>query len=198
MKELQSNGSGLLRERSLAILHCAEGRKIIWIAHALHRQCLTIRTWIAKFMKDGVKGLARNYSPGRPSVRTTEFRPKVEKYLSTSPRDYGWYEDLWSMQLLKSQLKKDTGKEISTSTLRRLLKDCGYSYKRPRKAVPSSAPSKEDKLSRVKEIASEILTLNKNSDVEVMFLDESHFSTEPYVIRGWYRKGEVFSPRDQS
>ena len=40
--------------------------------------------------------------------------------------------------------------------------------------------------------------MTKDSDVEVMFVDESHFSTEPYVIRGWYRKGEDFFTRDKS
>ncbi len=29
-----------------------------------------------------------------------------------------------------------------------------------------------------------------------MFLDESHFSTEPYVIRGWSKKGKPFFPVD--
>ena len=197
LKDLQNNGSGLMRERSLAILHCAEGRRITWIAHALNRQVLTIRTWIARFREAGVSGLNRSYSPGRPSVRETEFRPKVEEYLSSSPRSYGWYEDLWSMTLIKQQLQKDTGKNVSISTLERLLKDCGYSYKRPRKGVPSTAPSKDEKLARVQEIARDILSMSKSSDVEVMFVDESHFSTEPYVIRGWHRKGEDFFPRDE-
>ena len=198
LNDLQNNGSGYLRERSLAILHCAEGRKISWISQALNRRILTIRNWIANFRKAGVSGLERSYSPGRPSVRQVEFRPKLEEYLSASPRSYGWYEDLWSMTLIKKQLQKDTGKIISTSTLERLLKDCGYSYKRPRKGVPVTAPSKEEKLARVQEIAREILAMTKDSDVEVMFVDESHFSTEPYVIRGWYRKGEDFFPRDKS
>ena len=35
---LQNNGSGLMRERSLAILHCANGQKITWIANALNRR----------------------------------------------------------------------------------------------------------------------------------------------------------------
>ena len=122
----------------------------------------------------------------------------VFQYLSASPRSYGWHEDLWNMTLIKKQIQKDTGKIISTSTLERLLKDCGYSYKQPRKGVPVTAPSKEEKLARVQEIAKEILSMTKDSDVEVMFVDESHFSTEPYVIRGWYRKGEDFFPRDKS
>ena len=27
-----------------------------------------------------------------------------------------------------------------------------------------------------------------------MFLDESHFSTDPYVIRGWSKRGQPFFP----
>ena len=195
---LQNNGSDLMRERSLAILHCANGQKLTWIANALNRRILTIRTWIERYRKDGIRGLERSYSPGRPSDRNTIFRPKVEEYLSTSPRKYGWYEDCWTIPLLKEQLKKDTEKTVGISTLERLLKDCGYSYKRPRKGVPVAAPSKEDKLARVQEIAAEILKLKKDSDVDVFFVDESHFSTEPYVVRGWYRRGEDFFPREKS
>ena len=195
--KLQNNGSGLMRERSLAILHCANGQKLTWIAQARNRRILSIRTWIDRYRKDGIRGLERSYSSGRPSFRNTVLRPKVEEYLSGSPRIYGWYEDCWTMPLLKEQLKKDTGKTVGISTLERLLKDCGYSYKRPRKGVPASAPSKEEKLARVQKIATEILKLKNDSDVDVFFVDESHFSTEPYVVRGWYRKGEDFFPRDK-
>lgn len=34
-KEKAINGSGLMRERCLAILHCANGQKITWIVNAL-------------------------------------------------------------------------------------------------------------------------------------------------------------------
>ena len=95
-------------------------------------------------------------------------------------------------------MKKDTGKTVGIFTLERLLKDCAYSCRRPRKGVPAAAPSKEEKLARVQEIAAEILKLKKDSDADVFFVDESHFSTEPYVVRGWYRRDEDFFPRDKS
>jgi hypothetical protein len=44
LEDLQVNGSNQMRERSLAILHCADGKKITWIAEALNRRHLTIRT----------------------------------------------------------------------------------------------------------------------------------------------------------
>ena len=120
LKDLQNNGSGYLRERSLAILHCAEGRKISWISQVLNRRILTIRNWIANFRKAGVSGLERSYSPGRPSVRQVEFRPKLEEYLSASPRSYGWYEDLWNMALIKNSFKKTPGRLFPP----RLWRDC--------------------------------------------------------------------------
>lgn len=66
-----------------------------------------------------------------------------------------------------------------------------------RRGVPAAPSSKEEKLARVQEIAAEILKLKNDSDVDIFFVDESHFSTEPYVVRGWYRKDEDFFPRDK-
>ncbi len=196
LEELQVNGSNQMRERSLALLHCAAGKKITWIAEALNRRHLTIRSWIKAFRENGISGLERSYSPGRPSYRQKELLPRLTEYLERSPRDYGWAEDLWSIKTINAQFEKDFGRQFGGSTIERLLKDAGYSYKRAKKTVPVSAPSKEEKLSRVKEIANEVLELAGTNDIEVVYLDESHFSNEPYVVRGWHKKGQPFSPAD--
>lgn len=39
------------------------------------------------------------------------------------------------------------------------------------------------------EIVSRIETLRNQRPLEVFFVDESHFTNEPYVQRGWFRKG---------
>lgn len=196
LEDLQNNGSGLMRERSLAILHCAAGKKILWIAHALNRRPLTVRTWIDAFERKGVKGLSRAFSPGRPSVRELRLRPRLNEYLTHSPRNYGWGEDVWTSAIINAQFEKEFGRKFGKSTISRLLKDAGYTFKRPKKTTPVNAPSKEEKLERVQEIAKEIIELKKSGDVEVVFLDESHFSTEPYVVRGWHKKGIPFFPPD--
>ena len=196
LEELQINGSNQMRERSLAILHCAAGRKIAWIAEALNRRPLTIRSWIKAFEQHGISGLERSFSPGRPSYRRTELLPRLTEYLEHSPRNYGWAEELWTTKTINAQFEKDFGRKFGTRTIERLLKDAGYSYKRAKKAIPDTAPSKEEKLARIKEIANEVLELAATGNIEVVFLDESHFSNEPYVIRGWYKKGQPFFPAD--
>lgn len=196
LEKLQANSYGILRDRSLAVLHCADGKQIKWIAQALNRTPGTIGSWIKRFLNEGVSGLNREFSPGRPSKRNELLAPKLREYLQSSPRNFGWYEDVWTMNVIIAQFEKDLGRKFSQSSVTRLLKDEGYSFKRPRKSLPLAAPSKEEKLARIQQIANEIINLKEEEDVEVVYLDESHFSTEPYVIRGWHKKGQSFFPTD--
>ncbi|EEZ94636.1 hypothetical protein LLB_3551 [Legionella longbeachae D-4968] len=31
---------------------------------------------------------------------------------------------------------------------------------------------------------------DSGEDIEILFADESHFSNQPYVSRGWFKSGE--------
>jgi len=181
-------------ERALAVLHCADGKHPGQIADMLKRSSQAVCQWLHVYQKDGLAGLDKEYSPGRPSIRKTKLIPKLEEYLFKSPRDFGWGEDVWSVKVLMSQFKKENGFSISRYTVIRALYDEGFTVKRAKKTTPEHAPSKEEKLKRVQEIADEIAKLRNEQDVEVMFLDESHFSTDPYVIRGWSKRGQPFFP----
>jgi len=181
-------------ERALAILHCSDGLTATRIAKILRRTIQTVCIWLHAYEDHGVKGLSRNFSPGRPNLRRTKLLPRLEEYLQRSPRDYGWGEDVWSTKVMIAQYHKETETAISSDSVERALHDAGYSFKRAKKSVPAKAPSKSEKLAKVKEIARKISTLKENGEVEVMFLDESHFSTDPYVTRGWHKRGEPFFP----
>ncbi len=196
LKQLQRKSGDYRSERALAVLHCSEGMKATEIASILKRQVNTVCNWLNAFLAHGIAGLGRKYSKGRPSKRNLEFTPKLEEYLGKSPRDYGFGEMLWTVKIIRVQYEKETGKSISEDTVRRALYDAGYSPKRPKKTTPTTAPSKKEKLQRIREIIWEINELSESEDVEVMFLDESHFSTEPYVIRGWSKRGQPFFPGD--
>lgn len=185
-------------ERALAVLHCALGKSARRIASLLCRTEKTVRSWLNSYRLHGVDGLARSYSPGRPSHRNVKFRPRMEEYLSREPKEYGWGESAWSIKVLIAQYEKETGIKISEDSVERALKESGYSFKRAKLTTPPHAPSREEKLDQVKAIANEILALKKDGDLEVMFLDESHFSTEPYVARGWHKRGKPFFPPDTS
>lgn len=194
--ELRQKSGDYRSERALAVLHCADGKRPCEIAEMLKRSSQTVCQWLHAYQRDGFAGLNRTFSPGRPSVRQTKLIPMLSEYLSKSPRDYGWGEDVWSIKVIMAQFQKDNGFSIGRHTVIRALHDEGFSSKRAKKTVPVCAPSKEDKLAQVRAIAAQIVQLRMSEDVEVMFLDESHFSTDPYVIRGWSKRGEPFFPSD--
>lgn len=183
-------------ERALAVLHCASGKKATQIAEILNRTIQSVCSWLNAYQKTGIKGLNRSFSPGRPSIRQQQLLPRLEDYLRKSPRDYGWGEDVWSTKVMIAQFQKETGIKVSQDSVERALHDAGYSFKRATKSTPITAPSKEEKLEKVKAIATQITELKSVENVEVMFLDESHFSTDPYVTRGWHKRGEPFFPAD--
>lgn len=196
LKQLQRKSNDYRSERALAVIHCSEGKTATEIAGILKHQINTICNWLNAFIKDGIEGLNRKYSEGRPSKRNTKLLPRLQEYLEKVPNDYGYSENLWTIKLIQIQYEKDTEDTISEDTVRRGLHEAGYSCKRPKKTAPHVAPSKEEKLKRVQEIIQEIKMLSRKEDVELMFLDESHFSNEPYVIRGWSKKGKPFFPVD--
>lgn len=167
-------------ERALAVLHCALGKNARQIGMLLHRTEKTVRSWLNSYLLDGVGGLSRSYSPERPNQRSLKFAPRMEEYLSKTTEAYGWGEGVWSIKVLIAQYEKETGLRISEDSVERALKESGYSFKRAKLTTPAqNSPSREEKLAKVQAIAAEIMALKKGGDVEVMFLDESHFSTEP-------------------
>ncbi len=92
------------------------------------------------------------------------------------------------MPLIKDCLEKKRAFKVSEDTIERSLKSLGYTFKRPAKAVGPKAPSPEAKKEAVQTILNEIQKLIKTNECEILALDESHFSTEPYLVKGWFKK----------
>ena len=180
-------------ERALTVLLCNDGWSPPKISKFLKRHYNTVASWLRQYSKDGIGSLSRKYSPGRPSERTTKFIPRLEQWVTKSPQDYEYKNGQWNVKLFIEQYKKETGVVLSDDTVERALKDAGYSYKKPKKVVPANAPSKEEKIKVVKGIIKQIQVMLEKKDTEVFCLDETHFSTEPYLVKGWYKKGIFFS-----
>ncbi len=184
LKALRQKQNDYRSERALMVLLNADGDTAPTIANKLHRNAHTVRSIIKSYHADGLKGLERDYSPGRPSVRAKEIIPLLHKYLNHSPQDYGYPQQCWTKWLLIELCEKESKIKVSSATMVRALHEAGYSWKRPRKTVPAKAPSKAEKKAAVKNLIAEIQEVMDSDDAEVLMLDESHFSNEPHNLRG--------------
>lgn len=108
--------------------------------------------------------------------------------MDKSPQDYGYQEAGWQINLLRDWLSKK-GINACDNTIVKSLNKLGYVYKRFSKTLPENAPTPEQKKARIREIVGEISQFAA-TDTEIMFVDESHFSNQPYVTRGWFKCGK--------
>jgi transposase len=175
-------------EKALMVLLCSEGQKVDLIASTLRRNPHTVRNWLRRYKKSGIKGLARNYSPGRPDEKRTKIKEHIAEIISNSPVMHGYNDHVWSVPLIAHDSRQKLNITVSNDTVTRALNSMGYSYKRPSKTVPARAPSKDEKKQVIESMLEGIKTLLSESETEIYALDESHFSTEPYLVRGWFKK----------
>lgn len=188
LENLRRQASAKDSEKILMVLLNAEGKSPPEIGNMLKRHSHTVRDWLKRYLQGGSTELKRKYSPGRPTEKRDLVTQAIDEVLSFSPQVYGYPEAVWTIPLLAHYLEIEHKIKVSDDTIERSLRKSGFSYKRPSKTVSAKAPSKEEKASAIARLIEEIRELLKEPDWEVFTLDESHFSTEPYLIRGWFKK----------
>ena len=188
LEQFRTLASSKDSEKALMVLLNAEGQKVSQIAKGLKRNPHTVRLWLKRYKEEGIKGLSRRYSPGRPDRKRIRVKAHIGEIIGHSPTDYGYQEYVWTVPLIVHDIKVRLSLTVSSDTVTRALKDMGYSYKRPTKTVPVRAPDKQEKAQKIQSMVKEIKALLSKGETVIYALDESHFSTEPYLVRGWFKK----------
>jgi transposase len=135
-----------LSERCLAVLLSDRGQSVPVIAESIGRHEHTIRSWLKAYLQDGIEGLRHTPPPGRTNRKEHEALMILQPVLAKHPSDYGYLESGWSTNLLVDYLLQQ-GLEVSSSTVKRVLKRGGWVYKRFAKTMPAHAPSSVEKKS---------------------------------------------------
>jgi len=198
LEQFRALASSKNSEKALMVLLSSEGKKVSQIAETLKRNPHTIRDWLKRYNAAGLKGLNRRYSPGRPDEKRARLKEHIQEILLDSPVEHGYQDHVWSVPLIVYDAASKISLTVSGDTVTRALNAMGYSYKRPTKTVPARAPDKKEKIERIQSILEGIKTILSKGETEIYALDESHFSTEPYLVRGWFKKRWPPQNRDKS
>jgi transposase len=189
LEKLRTGGISEKSEKTLMVLLNSEGFSPKMISDSIHRNPHTIRMWLKRYKEYGVAGFNRYYSPGRPRKYGDAIHQIIKSIIEKSPTEFNYKSASWTGQLLVDYLKQ-RGYSISIDTVKRTLKRLNYVYKRPSKTVPANAPTPEKKREQIVEMLAQIkrIVSRKDQECEILFLGESHFSTDPYVTRSWIKK----------
>ena len=123
--------SGQYFKRIQSVKLNAQQYSILAISQILDVHYNTVYRWIGRYEAEGIDGLCDQPKSGRPTLLGEADRPSIEAWVAETPNQ---------PKTILAHIEDELDKTISRSTLKRTLKQWGYSYHRAR----TSRRSKRD------------------------------------------------------
>jgi transposase len=143
-----------LRTRAQMVLLAGEQRLTApAIARIVRENEQTVRTWLKRWLAEGIEGLKDRPMPGGPAKITAAYREQLLAAVRQRPRSLGQPYSLWTLQRLADYLAEVTGIRLSYETVRVALKAGGIVLSRPQHKVSSPDPAYQLKKRRLKRSA---------------------------------------------
>ncbi len=159
------------RSRAHAILLNSQRYSIVEISRILGVSYETVENWLDRWdehHRDGITDIARI---GRPPKLNNKDRNILCEIVEQHPQQPA---------VMLEQLRERTNKLISRPTLRRVLRDLGYCWKRLRRSLRKQRNPEAFALA-----AEELKEISSMPDVQVVYFDEANFSISGVVSYAW-------------
>jgi transposase len=170
----------------LIVLKYRDGMGSWEIAELVGRAPATVVRVIQRFRELGEDGLRDHRADnGTPKVDDDVVQVLAE-ILQRPAQDFGWRRPTWTQELLAKTIAGITGVELSTRTVRRLLRRLRARWGSPRPIVgcPWSKRRKQRRLQAIRE------TLRTLGPTEVAYFeDEIDIHLNPKIGRDWMLRG---------
>jgi transposase len=120
--------------RALALLDLDAGESATRVAQRFQVGRSTVYDWITRWQTperprdERLRDAARS---GRPPTARVAAQEVLREVMPTAPPDHGYRYPTWTTPLLVAHLKRQ-GVVAADTTVRRVLHDLGYRWKRPR------------------------------------------------------------------
>ncbi len=149
-----------------------------------------VRTWLHRYQRKGVVGLEDEPRSGRP-LKDPLAGPMVDAQASQSPPCSGHVQTRWSVSLLTVFLARRFRLVLSCTSIRRLLHQMGWRWKRPRLApARKQDPEAEAKLAALA-AAQRAAHVGQG---HLLSLDESDLHLLPLIRAMWMKGRRVRVP----
>lgn len=138
-----------LRTRAQIVLLAGEQRLTApAIARIVRESDQTVRTWLKRWLAEGLDGLKDRPMPGGATKITAAYREQLLAAVRQRPRALGRPYSLWTLQRLADYLAELTGLRLTYETVRVALKAGGIVLSRPQHTVSSPDPEYQVKKRR--------------------------------------------------
>jgi transposase len=181
LKELmKTSDSARVRTRAHRILLSSEGYSIDEIADIYQADRDSVASLLDRWERNGTEGLYDKPRSGKPPKLNGSEIEIVKKLIEGHPH---------SPKVILAKTFEITGKNISISTLKRIVKKINFRWKRMRKSVKGRRDEKEFEESR-KEL-DELKKQHSSGKIDLFYFDESGFSAGSCVPYAYQPVGET-------
>jgi len=119
--------------RAIALLELDEGHPVEQVAETFGVSRQTLYNWRARLdAGDASTALRDRIGRGRPTVWTEPVRRFVEWSMQQPSEELGYSSVDWTTALMQEHVGTYARVRVSDTTMRALLHDLGYTWKRPR------------------------------------------------------------------
>jgi transposase len=140
-----------LRTRAQIILLAAEqGLLAHEIAPIVRKDDETVRSWLKRYLAEGIQGLQDEPRAGGPPKVTPAYQEKLVQVVRQRPRSLDQPYSMWTLQRLADYLAEQTGIRVEAETVRVHLKAADIVLSRPQHTISSPDPDYKVKKRRLK------------------------------------------------
>ena len=177
---------GRVSERIHFVLLSDQGKSPPEIAALFGYSVATVRQWLTRYQAKGLEGLYDEPRSGRPRKANEALQTSLDECLKTTPNALGYLATLWTVALLVTHLAS-LGWQVSRSTVRRVLHDLDYRWRRPRLAVMRRDPAGSKKMGAIARTI-----WNAQPGDHIFSVDESEFKLLPVLRATWSKIAHAF------
>jgi|APFre7841882724_1041349.scaffolds.fasta_scaffold80470_1 transposase len=131
--------------RSRGVLMFAEGRRYKYICEALAVSKEAVRLWLRAYEANGIAGLIDQPRPPRARIKSRQIEEAVEEVIHRPPSDFGFDRSTWSLESLTEYVLASRGVQVGLQTVREVLSERGYRWRRAKHSVTSPDPDYQAK-----------------------------------------------------
>lgn len=129
---IKSHADLRVRERARIIRLLHKGYPPVEVAELLVVSVGQVYWWHKRWQAEGIAGLGDRAREGRPALLGAALRSQVEALLETEPKSLGYAFTVWTVGRLLRHLREQLGVTMHKNTLRKLLAELGFVYRRPK------------------------------------------------------------------
>jgi len=139
-------------QRILAAISYKDGvtQQTLADRHGVSRK--TVYSWMQRFSPETLEETTIAQAaidedrPGRPRRLTNTQQNKLEQQLNEPPTEVGIDAPAWTPALLQQHVRDTFDVEYSRPSCRRLLKEAGLTYQKPRRTAAETGPEEREEL----------------------------------------------------